>query len=637
MLTYNDMNSIAENTPGSIKQPFWRYLFNYKVFIITFIIWLSLVCQDFYAFTFKFNWIPASSIRSGIYYLLKFLTTFIFLYIVLTLTAYLIKLPALKILYHKKIANIILIIWAIMNLTGYQFLFFHYIATPDVFILKFLHLIAMYSLTLLMTKLIQHFHEPKVKQHLILTIIFCAIGWLFLLLTYPGMWSYDDIQILEITSRYINYAWQHIFTNIFYIVCLQTLPFVFSVIFFQVLLNSLMFSYCIVTLANIFTKTSRQKLILEIILSLLFIFPPVLFHTLGGFRMGIYQFLELYLLTKLIALYFNKEQKITLLNIIEIIFFTVLVGSWRTECFFYPFIVLAILFFLDKERIKRSIALLTSIVSMMGVICINTLNTKLLHNNNYTVISTILPICSIIHEVNLSNTSIEIIDKVIDVELFKKTSLDDAIMTASYSGLRNNYSQTDFNHYLTEVIKLACKYPTIAFNQNIEYFQKVTIGNQITFPLHCLIDNFTKKGNSDYFWWNYNFSKNKLNNPINTTFRLKVVAWINCLNLNKDNNEFILLETKTHQIFYNLLIPGILFVIALIITFVTRNWFLFFPIIALYIHLYLVIFTAPSTFFMYYLSIYLCAYVFGTCVVWNGISTLIAKVRNKKVQKQITN
>ena len=623
------MSLPIETLPQTTKKNFWRNLFNIKILIITLIIWISLICQDFYAFTFRFDWIPDDVIKNSTYYFLKFTITLFALYFTLILINFLIKLPVFKSLYHKKLANIILIIWSVMNITGYQFLFFYYVSTASVFILKFLHLISMYALTLLITKLIKRFHEPKIKHQLILTTIFCAIGWIFLLLTYPGCWAHDDIGILADLTHYYLAPWHHFFSGIFYVLCLQTLPFVFSVIFFQVILNSLMFSYCVVALANIFAKTTRQKLVLEIILSLLFIFPPIFFHTLAGYRMGIYQFLELYLLTKLITLYFQKDHKITCLNILEIIFFTILVGTWRTECFFYPFIVLAALLFFDKERIKRSIAFLMSIISLVSILVINTINTKLIGSNDYTIISTILPICAIIHQVDLDPTSVEILDKVIDVNCFKTTYDKNPIEIAHETGIRKGYSKSDFNRYLAEVVKLSLKYPTIACENNINLFKQHITG---AFPWTVTnsIKNFVKDENLGFYWNQFRITRTKLHKPINHTFRKNVIYFFNGLNHNSQ-------MTTISYIFYNLLIPLILIVLILVITFFTRNWFMLFPIIALYIHLYLVIFTATTSLIMYYLSIYLCAYVFGICVIWNATSRLIEKIKNKKLQAKPIN
>ena len=608
-----------------IKTPFWCYIFNPKVLVFALIIWVGLVCQDFYGYIFKWT---AFFQFNKYFYLIKSIVCLLIIYLILLLLNFLIKLSIFKLLYHKKIFIIVLAIWLIMNISCYQLVFFCYKPTIDVYVLKTLHLFALYSLVLIIKNLVTRRHESIIKHQLILTIIFCAIGWIFLLLTYPGCWAHDDIGILADLTHYYLAPWHHFFSGIFYVLCLQTLPFVFSVIFFQVLLNSLMFSYCVVNLAKIFTKTTLQKLVLEIILSLLFIFPPVLFHTLCGFRMGIYQFLELYLLTKLIMLYFHKDQKITWLNIIEIVFLTILVGSWRTECFFYPFIVLIVLLCLNKERIKSSVAILMSIVSLISIFCINILNTILIKNNDYSITSTIQPITAILHEVDLNNSSIEILDKIINVDLFRKTSLDNAVMTAHHGGIRKNYSKEDSYRYLAEVLKLSFKYPQIAFSQNIRQFKSVIMAENVTFPFQCLIDNFTKEENSGYYWWSYNFTQNKLNNPISSKFRIKFISLFNALKL-YENTETYLVLTPIHRIFYNFLIPSILLFITLIILIIRRNWFMLIPIIALYFHVCFIVLTAPSSFFMYYLSVLLCSYVFSITIILNTIINLIEKHHKK--------
>ncbi len=189
------------------------------------------------------------------------------------------QLPALKKLYNKKVANIVLAIWFLMNISCYQLLYFNYEIVITVYIFKVVHLIVLYALVLIIKNLIQRYQEKTIKHQLILASVFCAIGWIFLLLTYPGTWVYDDIFIVNDAGFYQTTPWHHFFSGTFHILCLQTLPFIFSVQFFQVLLNALMYSYCVVTLANHFAKKEKSKIILEIFLSIFFFFPPVLLYT----------------------------------------------------------------------------------------------------------------------------------------------------------------------------------------------------------------------------------------------------------------------------------------------------------------------------------------------------------------------
>ncbi|MCM1404268.1 MAG: hypothetical protein NC133_02070, partial [Prevotella sp.] len=183
--------------------------------------------------------------------LLRWFGSLILLYVAFLVLSWLVKRLALKPLYHKKITYIILVIWLVMNLSCYHLLFFgYYVARLKVYLLKLIHLFALYALVLMITSLIKRRHEPKIKMQLIITAVFCVLGWIGLLLTYPGAWDSTDIEILDRAGSYELSKWYHFFSGIFHVLCLQTIPFAFGVILIQVLLNALLFGYCVVTLGN---------------------------------------------------------------------------------------------------------------------------------------------------------------------------------------------------------------------------------------------------------------------------------------------------------------------------------------------------------------------------------------------------
>ena len=125
----------------------WKYLFNFKVALSACAVWIGLICQDFYVCVLNFSWIldwtPTEN-KSYIYWIL----TLFFIYFLFCLINYLVKLPALQRLYHKKVANITLIIWLIMNISCYQLLYFNYFigySALCIYKLKVIHLFALYS------------------------------------------------------------------------------------------------------------------------------------------------------------------------------------------------------------------------------------------------------------------------------------------------------------------------------------------------------------------------------------------------------------------------------------------------------------------------------------------------------------
>ena len=632
MIIYIQMNSINEDIPQTNnKKSFWHYIINFKVALNAFIVWFVLFCYNMYGYIF--GWIQKSNHLTAIFYVKRFAVLFI-LYFFFLLINFLIKLPAFKTLYHKKVAYIVLAVWSVLNLTCCAQLYFIYLISFKVYALKLLHLFCIYFLALTITKLIQRFHETKIKHQLILAGIFCVIGWLFLLLTYPGTWNCDDILILDAAATYELLPWHHLFTSIYHVLCLQTIPFVFSVVFFQVLLNALMFSYCVTTLADIFTKTSQQKLILEIILSVLFIFPPVLFHTLGGFRMGIYQFLELYLLTKLISLYYYKDKKITWLKLIEITILTFIVGTWRTECFFYPIITFVVMFSLGKERIKRLTAFIMSIISFVSIIAVYKINTKFIYSNNYVICSTLPIVCKILLEVDdLDENTVNILDKIVYVEKVKADPNQPLQKYFWIDCVRSEYSQTEYKDYIKTTLKLYFKYPEKAFNYLSDNLKRTLIGDRLTMQLENSIHAFSNPKYHNYWYYFDSITDSYLHKPINTKFRNNIINWFNGFSVNQDFVYPYYKITPLYSLFYNLAIPLCLFIISIIIILVCRRWFLLIPCMAILCHAIIVFFTAPEYYFFYYLSVYLFMYVFSTTIIFNAITSLIKKIQAKNKLK----
>lgn len=615
----------SKNSTDSVKQTVWQYLFNFKVAVSASIVWIGLICQDFYVYVLNFTWISDWKLGESTPYKIEWILTLLFLYCLFCLINYLVKLPALQMLYHKKIANITLIVWFIMNISCYHLLYFDYvidIVNNTIYTLKVVHLISLYALILVITSLFQRRKENNVKHQLILTGIFCTFGWIFLLLTYPGTWGNDDILIINVAGNYMLSPWHHFFSGTFHILCLQTLPFVFSVPFFQVLLNALMFSYCVITLANVFTKTKKQRLVLEVLLSLVFFFPPVLFHMLGGFRMAIYQFLVLYLLTKMVHLYYNKEQRITVLTLIEICFLTIIVGTWRTECFFFPFIILIMLLLFNKKRIKKIVAVLIASITLTGVIYVGIINDKLIGNDNYKITATLQIVIPIINHVdNLDEDTLNILDNILDLNKIKEVNSDEIWKHVAAKVSTFHFTNVDCQNYYKKTVELIFKYPDIVFQKMVKTFHDTAL-NITNFPISQSIYNFKNIGET----YSY-FSQDKINSsffhkPINLNLRNNVIELMNGFSVGTMN------VTILHKLFYNLYIPIILGFISFLLSFFIRKKFLILIFITLLINFVVIFITAPAVHFYYYLPIYLCLYVFSIPIIWNATAKLIEKIKN---------
>ena len=231
--------------------------------------------------------------------------------------------------FNKKIFFIAFMFWIILNITGISNIYISNIFSLKLAILKILHLIFLYFIFLKIYKMFFDKKNKKEKKELKYFYICFSILFILLIIVWPGTWSWDDIVILQNIANLDFTPWQHFFSGLFYAICLETIPFPVGVILIQIFIISLFESAIISKIKSIYEGKNTK--ILFILMIIIFSLPPVVLYSLSGFRMGLYSFIELYLLVQMFYLY-NKKINISLLYLFEISFFTFIVSAWRTEC-----------------------------------------------------------------------------------------------------------------------------------------------------------------------------------------------------------------------------------------------------------------------------------------------------------------
>ena len=91
-------------------------------------------------------------------------------------------------------------LWLVMNISGIQKLFFLSEGDKTVIaICKILHIAFLY----LIINNIKRIITDKDKRELIYTLLYVIILSIFLLLVWPGTWSWDDVVIVSGISKYV--------------------------------------------------------------------------------------------------------------------------------------------------------------------------------------------------------------------------------------------------------------------------------------------------------------------------------------------------------------------------------------------------------------------------------------------------
>ena len=548
----------------------------------------------------------------------------------------------IKKLFNKRVFLYAFLIWVNLNISGIQNIYFSEGKMSTIIIIKIIHLIFLYFLFLKINSLYANRKVPKVKNEIIISLIYCLILTVLLLLVWPGTWSSDDISVLKNTGSYNLTPWQHFFSGLFQILCLQTIPIPSGVIIVQIIIASLIVGYSISNISALYGKNKKQIRVIQIVLGLITLLPPLVMYILSGFRMGIYSYLELLLITKMIVLY-KEQRKATSCELLEISIYTIIISCWRTEAIYYPIFIVILFYILGNKVIRRKTATILFFVIMIINFSIgkvnnlmiqgkinyldyrtmrpNTYNNPIMKSNNYSLTATMEPVSTLVKISDESDKEeIDTINKVIDVEYI--------LENPEYSGEKyfwteevvRDYSEEEYNNYLKAYLKLALKYPGVTFKSmwNIFYNAGSGMGKDSIQTTRNMVSSgdtlklFDISHGSCWRWNALNSKVAKYKAPIDLEVRNAVICFLN----GSDADNYI---NIIHNIFWNFFIPFALILICLVYKLVKKDWFMVFLILTVITRIPLVFATASAPYFMYYLSAYLCTYIISTIVIFEGI------------------
>jgi len=429
--------------------------------------------------------------------------------------------------------------------------------------------------------------------------IYFLIMLIFLFLTWPGVWRWDDLFIADYASKLMVSYWHHWITYIFYIISFSVIPFPAGVVFFQILIISLSVGWVSYRMFKVFKPKFQWFLLI------LMLFPSVINNNLYPMRLCLYAHL-VFLLLSSIVLKYESQKDITKYDIVLWGVLTAITASWRTESLFFIIVIPVVLLITFRKRlhIKSVICyVLIAVTLTAGIMKIQKTGEANESSQDYSLTAILSPLSAIIKTDFKSddpNRDLERIDRVISVESLLK---EDGITVFWTEGTRS-YTQEDLNNLMKVYLKLVINNFSTFLKNQWQLFSHASglvrnasnsIGNS------AYIFTATDEEIYDTFRENYIF-----NQPVNKQLRKNVISILEC-------RSFYSYETTTvlYPVLYNVLIPIAILIFVVIYGFIRKRRIYAVLSLLVLVQTGLIFATAPSAFFMYYFPTYICGYGLG--------------------------
>lgn len=441
--------------------------------------------------------------------------------------------------------------------------------------------------------------DPFSQKFLRYTAINLLILLAVMLLLWPGTWSWDDIHVLNQARTYTLYAWQHYLSSEAIIFSAFFLPSASGVVLVQLVIVAFVAGYCLALLDVLYLDAGKRFHALAVFLAgLAFFMPAILFYDYSKFRSILCAYLELLVL----ALVWRMVKFVhtrTVGNILLLLVTVVLVAAWRSENFYYGILVFGLLLFIaGRHRWKR--CLVATVAVCAAVLAIGRENTELIGNDNYSVLATLNPAVEVIREAadhpgGLSETQRAAIEKVLDWDSLMAEPYVTGTVLYGNGGVRS-YTDEDYAAFEKTYVQLVLKYPLAFLRERGTMFWNTLGFNDSQYdPYNRTIRIFLPDTAESESWGDNGAA-------LNVALREQTIRLLAGRNPDGSKNLF-------NHVFWNLLPPLLFVAAALVYGLLRRRWLLLYVALCNLCKVPLVFLTAPDTYFMYYMSVYLFGYV----------------------------
>ncbi|EFB74744.1 DUF6020 family protein [Subdoligranulum variabile] len=429
-----------------------------------------------------------------------------------------------------------------------------------------------------------------------------------MLLLWPGTWSWDDIHVLNQARSYSLYAWQHYLSSEAMILSAYFLPSAGGIVVVQLVIAAFVSGYCLTLVdTGLLDRGRRYHGVAVLLADLAFFLPPILFYDYSKFRNTLCSYLELLLLALTWRMARTPGAR-TVGNLCLFLTAAILTAAWRSENLYYIVLVLGLLLFIaGRRRWKRCLAATLAVCA--AVVAIGRYNTGLIGNDNYAVMAIINPVVEVIREAErhpdgLREEQHDAIGKVLDWDRLMAEPL--ASGSALYwDGAVLSYTQEEYRAFQKTCLQLVLRYPAAFLQERAGMFWNTLGFNDFQYDPYTRTIRIFMPDTAEAKSWKEN------GEALNVSLREATIRLL--AGRDEDGN-----KNLSNHIFWNLLPPLVFALAALVYGVRKRRWLFAYLVFCNLCKVPLIFATAPDTYFMYYMSVYLFGYVvaFGALAAW---------------------
>ena len=461
------------------------------------------------------------------------------------------------------------------------------------------------------------------RRWLIVSAVYLVINLALLAFIWPGYWVWDEYFVLTATHAGELPSWQNVLTSIYFVLSMLAIPSGVGIVLIQAVVSAIAVGYVVARTASVLRRPRLAYLLLIPLVT-----APVLLNNLYPLRLTMYSYLELLVLFRL--LFIAKQPELVTNRYRELLVFGAaisLLAFWRTEGIYYllviPILLVALRIFRRPARRLLGVATVFAIVAMVGGTYYLTSSTN---EPRYQVTASLNPI-SVMLQHPLTGEHLDenlaAIDRVVDLDIVRQ--FPSAVEVPSFwkGAVRTDYAE-HIGGYNRAFVSLVLENPGAYVDARVQTFLSAnSLTTSITQiqratpfygerpePVSELIDTFE--------------NENRGAKPLDSDLRSSVVR------------QFLMIDnagtlSPLAALVWTIIPVGLLLTAAFVIALVRRKW-LYAGIAALILaRAALVLVTAPSNYFMYYLPLFLSGWLFvGFLAVRLADRLLGTRVARKK-------